>query len=196
VEAVWRINHVHSSFQTVDVTVRPFVADGNPHIAPSGAGFTDKPHRFLLDCVRLAVHQPRSFKLIFTTTDGFVGRGNLFERRLLECPVAERVEGFLALDQMTAALKLPASQSESFHTVVSSAAAGVLLASGEDVASFAVLEAELSARLSLNWIFPTPAPHRNVVLIEGYTYLQTGVLISSTPQHINQRMQARASYRQ
>ncbi|KAJ6562296.1 hypothetical protein B0H19DRAFT_1259883 [Mycena capillaripes] len=110
-----------------------------------------------------------------STVDGFVGRGNFLERRLHECDFVERVEGFLTLDKRTGP---PGRGSEFIHTIISSAAAGILLqpsATVSDPDAFAVVETELASRLSLNWIFPTPAPHRNVVLIEGYSYLQTGM---------------------
>ncbi|KAJ7692894.1 ATP-grasp domain-containing protein [Mycena rosella] len=174
VEAVWRINPPSVSFQTVDVTLRP-AAKGS--ISSSHAEFEDKPHQFLRDCIHLATSSPRSLKLILPAVDGFVGRGNLFERRLLECPFAERVQGFLTLDQRAGPPQLSTPMSDCFDIIVSSAAAGILLQSSAspDAAIFSLVDAELSARLALNWMLPSPAPHRNVVLVEGYSYLQNGV---------------------
>ncbi|KAJ6597789.1 ATP-grasp domain-containing protein [Mycena vulgaris] len=177
VEVIWRNNPSGASFQTVDVTLRP-ANIGKP--APGGFSneiVEDKPHRFLLDCIRLAASTPRSLKFILPLVEGFVGRGNLFERRLLECPFVERVEGFLTLDQRVAPPKLSPPVSGCFHRMVSSAAAGILLqssTSSPDATIFPLVEAELSSRLSLDWILRAPVPHRNVVLIEGYSYLQTG----------------------
>ncbi|KAJ7841878.1 ATP-grasp domain-containing protein [Mycena olivaceomarginata] len=172
VEATWRINPPVASFQTVDVTLRSLT--GNPtnqHATPANA---NRPYRFLLDCIQLLSKSPRSIKFVLPTADGFVGRLNFFERRLLECDSVERVEGFLALDQRT---RVDSPPSGGLHSLVSSAAAGILLQpsdNGSDAQRLESVEAELASRLALNWILPTPALHRNVVLIEGYSYLQTG----------------------
>ncbi|KAJ7718367.1 ATP-grasp domain-containing protein [Mycena maculata] len=167
-QAVWRINQKLPFFQTVDVLLRPLT---NPDAALSKVDPQDTPHRFLLDSIG---DSPRAIKLILPTVNGFIGRGNFFERRLLECGFAERVQGFLALGQRTGPPKLASPSSESFHSLVSSVSAGILLTIGSDTTKLALLETDLASRLSLNWIFPSPAPHRNVVLIEGYAYLQTG----------------------
>ncbi|KAJ7120243.1 ATP-grasp domain-containing protein [Mycena epipterygia] len=168
-----------TSFQTVDVTFQPLTTDKrNAEAALSKSVWEDKPHRFVLDCIRLTIASPRSIKLIFPTVEGYVGRGNFFERRLLQCDFVERVEGFLALEQRAGPSKLTAPVSDCFHIIVSSAAAGILIPSsghGFETAKLALVETELVSRLSLDWIFPAPAPHRNLVLIEGYSYLQTGV---------------------
>lgn len=182
-EATWRINPPAASFQTVDVTLRSLT--GNPtnqHATPANA---NRPYRFLLDCIQLLSKSPRSIKFVLPTADGFVGRLNFFERRLLECDSVERVEGFLALDQRT---RVDSPPSGGLHSLVSSAAAGILLQpsdNGSDAQRLESVEAELASRLALNWILPTPALHRNVVLIEGYSYLQTGMLaaIVSSASH-------------
>ncbi|KAJ7118014.1 ATP-grasp domain-containing protein [Mycena crocata] len=172
VEAIWCINKTHVSFQTVDIILQPTLTAETQ----DGIIFEDQPHLFLLDCLRLASFSPRSIKLILPTTNGFIGRGNLFERRLVDCPFVVGVEGFLSLDERSGPPNLSAPLSECLHTIVSAAAAGILLqAALPGIESFSFVEAELVARLSLTWLFPDPIPHRNVVLIEGYSYLQTGV---------------------
>ncbi|KAF7342263.1 ATP-grasp superfamily protein [Mycena venus] len=163
VEAIWRINPhpPAATFQTIDVILRPSTVNAaNPQIALAEANLTDNTHKFLLRCIRLVVTSARSIKLILPTADGFVGRGNFFERRLLECGFVERVEGFLALDQRTRPVRAKALLSEGFLSVISSAAAGILLQhsdEGSDAERFGIIEAELASRLALNWIFPNPA---------------------------------------
>ncbi|KAJ7482016.1 ATP-grasp domain-containing protein, partial [Mycena latifolia] len=139
----------------------------------------------LLDCIHLAASSPRSLKLILPTVDGFVGRGHLFERRLLDCPLAERIQGFLDLDQKTGPPKLSEPLSECFHLIVSSAAAGVLLQSTSGPDAFTLVEAEFSARLSLKWIFPDPVPHRNVALVEGFPFFQGGEGLHQAVKDLN-----------
>ncbi|KAF8202073.1 hypothetical protein K438DRAFT_1932782 [Mycena galopus ATCC 62051] len=182
VEAIWRINppFKFASFQTVDVILQTLVADtANPHVTLVEANLADKASKLLLDCIPLSFSSACSIKFILPTTDGFVGRLNFFERRLLQCDFVERVESFLALDQkITGPPRGNFLPSEAFHSVISSAAAGILLQPSNDRSDaegkLGVVEAELASRLALTWVFPTPVPHRNVVLIEGYSYLQTG----------------------
>ncbi|KAJ7216308.1 ATP-grasp domain-containing protein, partial [Mycena pura] len=174
IEVIWRINPAAASFQTVDVTLRPSAL--NPPGALANGTVTGMAHAFLLDCNRLTANATRSIKLVLATVDGFVGRGRFFEQRLVDCPFLERVEGFLSLDQSTGPLELSSPTSDSFHAILSSAAAGLLVQSstGNDSLALASIETELEARLSLRWIFPSPVPRRNVVLIEGYQLYQTG----------------------
>ncbi|KAJ7747786.1 ATP-grasp domain-containing protein [Mycena metata] len=142
------------------------------------AGFPQKARNFLLDCMRHAGKDPRLIKIILPTAEGFIGRGSFFERRLLECEFVQRVEGFLALDERTGPPKLSHTLSECLEAILSSAAGGILLslaAPGSYIETLSLIEAELNSRLSLTWILPDPTPRRNVVLIEGYSYLQTGL---------------------
>ncbi|KAJ7468252.1 ATP-grasp domain-containing protein [Mycena galericulata] len=175
--AVWHLNAEFTSFRTMDMILQSSAATDSD-VAPLAADFEDKPHRFLLDCLRRTSGPSCAVKLILPVCDGFIVRGNFFERRLLECDLVERVEGFLSLDQRAQAPKVSSPESGTFHTLLSSAAAGILLpmtAAYSAIQSFAILDTELASRLSLRWILPSPAPRRNVALVEGYSYLQTGV---------------------
>ncbi|KAJ7604809.1 hypothetical protein DFH06DRAFT_1349072 [Mycena polygramma] len=124
-------------------------------------------------------------KILLSTVDGFMGRGNFFQRRLLDCPFVERVEGFLPLDCQTKPLRLDSALSECFPTIIALATAGLVLQGESDGEILGVVEEELACRLALDWIFPNPAPHRNVVLIEGYSYLQTGMGFIQAVEDLN-----------
>ncbi|KAJ6617113.1 ATP-grasp domain-containing protein [Mycena sp. CBHHK59/15] len=187
VEAHWRINTPSASFQTLDVTLLPStgqVARDFPEVTLSAVPREEKSLFFLFECIQTAVYLPRALKFVIPTTGGFIARGHLFERRLLDCPFAEEVVGFLALDQRAEWPKFSSPLSDSFLSIVSSAAAGILLPPSESPI-FGLLEAELNSRLSFDWLIPEPVPRRNVVLVEGYSYLQTGVGFIQAVQDFN-----------
>ncbi|KAF7335164.1 Carnosine synthase 1 protein [Mycena sanguinolenta] len=172
VEAIWRMNAPAASFQTVDIILQP--SNVNAVIANNPRVKSNEAHRFLMGCIQSDT--PCAVKLVLSTVNGFIGRLNFFERRFLECDVIERAEGLAALDQK---LGLPGDDlqpSELFPQILSLAAAGILLrpSTVDDNSHFERLESELTSRLALTWVFPALTPHRNIVLIEGYSYLQTG----------------------
>lgn len=179
VEALWKLNAPFDHFQTVDVTLRMAASDVHyqQHAALSGTTPEDKAHRFLANCMQRGVKSPRHIKFIIPTVDGFLGRRNFFERRLLDCPLAEEIVGFLDLERKAGPTKLLSPVSDGFISVLSSAAAGILLhssTSAPEIDALASLEKELEARLAYRWLLPSPSPQRNVVLVEGYPHLQMG----------------------
>ncbi|KAJ7165416.1 ATP-grasp domain-containing protein [Mycena filopes] len=151
VEAAWKLNPRTEFFQTVDIILRSPAADTTtPELDLTKAGLPEKARHFLLDCARMALEAPRSIKIILATSEGFVGRGGLFERRLVDCDFVERAEGVLSFDEKTTPPNL--SFPLRFETILSSATLF-----DRNRAKFATLFA------------------LDIVLIEGYSYLQTGV---------------------
>ncbi|KAJ7179756.1 ATP-grasp domain-containing protein [Mycena filopes] len=177
VEAAWKLNPRTEFFQTVDIMLRSPAADTTtPELDLTKAGPPEKIRHFLLDCARMALEAPRSIKIILATSEGFVGRGGLFERRMVDCDFVERAEEMLSFGEKTTPPNL--SVPLRFETILSSAVGAVLLqpSTSDSYANrLSSIETELNSRLSLPWLFPDPIPHRNIVLIEGYSYLQTGV---------------------
>ncbi|KAK6996798.1 ATP-grasp superfamily protein [Favolaschia claudopus] len=177
VEAIWRVNTPTASFQTVDVILQPLSTTKQRGLRAdtlNESAVVNRPHEFLCACIRNSETSRCAVKFVFSTVDGFIGRLHFFERRLLQCIHVDRVEGFVSLDQKIQSGNTTAS---SFEDIVSSAVAGILLQSSPDTPDavmFDAVETELSARLALTWVLPARVPHRNVVLIEGYSHLQTG----------------------
>ncbi|KAJ7253169.1 ATP-grasp domain-containing protein [Mycena rebaudengoi] len=162
-EAVWWINPASRTFQT---------------LALSDLSADQKSRQFLNKCIRLAVSQPKTIKLVVPTTEGFLGRNNFFERRLLDCPFVEEVVGLLNPSEKAGPTKLVAPLPDSLLSIVASAAAGILLqptSSTFDVEKLAVIEDDLNARLSFDWLLPSAPARKNVVLVEGYPHLQMGI---------------------
>ncbi|KAJ7482021.1 ATP-grasp domain-containing protein [Mycena latifolia] len=177
VEALWRVSNPSEHFQTIDVTLRAPLAssDVQPQATISETTPDNRSQRFLANCIKLSVNEPRHIKLIVPTGEGFLWRWNFFERRLLDCPCAEEIVGFLAPERRAGPPKFFTPLSDSFLSIVSSAAAGILLRSGLSAdKSLASVEKELNARLAFRWLLSAPAARQNVVLVEGYPHLQMG----------------------
>ncbi|KAJ6617095.1 ATP-grasp domain-containing protein [Mycena sp. CBHHK59/15] len=181
-EARWCINPPSEWFQTIDVSLSALPKDDTPGDQTQANTISkiepeNKAHQFLTKCIRLVATSPCSIKLITPTTEGFIWRTNFFERRLLDCPLADEIVGFLIQDRKAGPANLFAPLSDGFLSIVSSAAAGILLrpsTSTSEIAELAAIEEDLNARLAFNWLVPNPVPRRNVVLIEGYPHLQMG----------------------
>ncbi|KAJ6449748.1 ATP-grasp domain-containing protein [Mycena sanguinolenta] len=184
VKAIWRMNAPAPSFQTVDIILRAFnVNDANADSTLLESN--GKASTFLMGCLRS--NTPCAVKLVLSTIHGFIGRLNFFQRRLLECDVIERAEGFSALDQKIGPPRDGLQPSELFHQILSLAAAGIVLRSStvDNGSDLERLESELTSRLALTWVFPNPIPHRNIVLIEGYSYLQSGASFIQAVKDLN-----------
>ncbi|KAJ7216304.1 hypothetical protein GGX14DRAFT_696219 [Mycena pura] len=144
VKVLWRTNGPSEFFQTIDVTLQ---------------GPYEASQRFFARCIALSVkNSPRHIKLIFAaaTMEGFLGRRNFFERRLLDCPFAEEVAGFLGPERSAIPAKLVPLLSDL----------------GAIIHHLIQVEGQLEARLAYPWLLEVPAPRYNVVLVEGLGFIQ------------------------
>ncbi|KAJ7303080.1 hypothetical protein DFH08DRAFT_1089494 [Mycena albidolilacea] len=145
VEALWRANTPSGYFRTVDVTLhahRPTPITDQLQ----GALFAAPEHsaqRLFVKCTALGVESPRHIKLVLPTTHGFLPRRNFFERRLLDCPFAEEITGFLVPVEKTELC----SRTNDFLAIIAVAAAGILLRADATEDHLAVVEKELAARI-------------------------------------------------
>lgn len=178
------MNPVRRTFQTVDVTLSPFTGGTGGENRPQNvlAHTRSEDHTpqilFLAKWIRLAANAPRSLKLIVPMVDGFLARGHFFERRLVDCHMVEETVGFLSLSEEAKAPKFFTPISDNFLFVVSSAIAGILTPPSTSDSGLEILETELISRLSGDWLLKEAIKRRNVVLVEGYSYLQTGIRVS------------------
>ncbi|KAJ7692900.1 ATP-grasp domain-containing protein [Mycena rosella] len=110
VEARWHINHPSEYYQTIDVTLTQPTSEASDiqqKVALSDT-IDDEPHRFLVNCIKLGVPEQRYIKLIIPTVEGFIGRRNFFERRLLDCPFTQEIVSFLVPERRAGPAQLEA----------------------------------------------------------------------------------------
>ncbi|KAJ7201519.1 ATP-grasp domain-containing protein [Mycena rebaudengoi] len=191
-QARWMMNPVRRTFQTVDVTLRsPFTGGTGGENRPQNvlAHTRSEDHTpqilFLAKWIRLAANAPRSLKLIVPMVDGFLARGHFFEQRLVDCHMVEETVGFLSLSEEAKAPRFFTPISDNFLFVVSSAIAGILTPLSTSDSGLEILETELISRLSGDWLLKEAIKRRNVVLVEGYSYLQTGAGFIQAVQDFN-----------
>ncbi|KAI0377144.1 ATP-grasp fold domain-containing protein [Hypomontagnella monticulosa] len=139
---------------------------------------TEAVHGFIQDAIEANINNNgpsiTAIKLLLPATSGYIIRNDIIQRRFLSCQLAESVADFTTVGE-----KISAFDHHVETTILQSLVAAVGAIHLKQLPGFdrelvecatAILENEITTRLSFPWIVESPLPRTRLALVDGKMY--------------------------